>query len=313
MSTPTNLPGGTVTAARGEEGCDASLNDAAIIAAMTNTHTPERLHDEQLLALYAAAAKAEQITGWKLAAYRNESQPNGRHVRNDVRSLAEIAADMDVRREAYRAQYVGEQRMIDYCVGKCDEVEIAFEQAREASSAAYVAINTHEQSYTGWQRFWLVTSSAGLVHSGMNCSTCNKGRSATTFALLPTLSGQTVDVLVEAFGPVLCSVCFPAAPTEWVDGERIPARIAQVLLDEGVEAFEAERAKLAAKRDGAKGKLAAELAERGIVKATGPKIKLAEQLIEDGTATLVERGGVTSWKGRWTPHTIITLNKETQS
>ena len=272
---------------------------------MTNTTTPERLHDEQLLALYAAAAKAEQTTGWKLAVYRNESQPNGRHVRNDVRSLAEIATDMDARREAYRAQYVGDQRMIDYCVGKCDEVEVAFEQAREVSTAAYVAITTHEQSYTGWQRFWLVTSSAGLVHRDMNCSTCNKGRQATTFALLPTLSGQPVDRLVEAFGPVLCSVCWPEAPVAWTDAERIPARIAQLLLDEGIEAFEAARAKLAAKRGGAKDALAAELATCQQMTVRGPQIKLAEKLVEEGVAAIVQRGGQTSWKGRWTPELII--------
>jgi hypothetical protein len=63
-----------------------------------------------------------------------------------------------------------------------------------------------------WSRFFLVTSSAGHIHSSMNCSTC---RPTTSFGWLPDVSGLTEVEAVEAHGPTLCSVCFPSAPVEW--------------------------------------------------------------------------------------------------
>jgi hypothetical protein len=66
--------------------------------------------------------------------------------------------------------------------------------------------------YTGWSRFFLVTSSQGHVHSSMHCPTC---RPTTTYGWLPELSGKTEADAVAEHGPALCSVCFPSAPTEW--------------------------------------------------------------------------------------------------
>jgi hypothetical protein len=64
----------------------------------------------------------------------------------------------------------------------------------------------------GWTRKWLVTSSAGHLHSSENCPTC---RLTTTFALWPDLSGLTEAEAIAALGRYadsLCSVCFPTAP-----------------------------------------------------------------------------------------------------
>jgi hypothetical protein len=105
-----------------------------------------------------------------------------------------------------------------------------------------------EKGYTGWSRYFLVVSSAGLIHDSMDCHTCNKGRKPTEFALLPELSGTDHTTAVAALGPSLCSVCYPSAPVEWTDTERIPARIAEVLLKKGPEAFHAELAKYKAKK-----------------------------------------------------------------
>lgn len=63
-----------------------------------------------------------------------------------------------------------------------------------------------------WSRFYLVTSSAGHIHSSMDCSTC---RPTTEFAWLPTVSGLTEVEAVAEHGPTLCSVCFPSAPASW--------------------------------------------------------------------------------------------------
>jgi hypothetical protein len=74
--------------------------------------------------------------------------------------------------------------------------------------------------YTGWSRFFLVTSSSGHIHSSMHCSTC---RPTTRYGWLPALSGKTEAEAVKDCGPTLCSVCFPSAPTEWTTGKKITA------------------------------------------------------------------------------------------
>lgn len=62
-----------------------------------------------------------------------------------------------------------------------------------------------------WSRFFLVTNSNGHIHSSLRCQTCQHD---TSFAWLPTLSGQTEAEAVEEWGGILCSVCFPSAPVE---------------------------------------------------------------------------------------------------
>lgn len=222
----------------------------ATITAMTNTITPERAHDERYVELMLATFKAEQSLGWALDRYRRESLARtDRRQRwgvKDDRSINEIADDMQARRVEAREFWTARgddpadaEHMTAYAIGELDKVENGYTEALAVAIDARSDEAAHETNYTGWQRFFLVTSSAGLVHRDMYCSTCNKGRSATTFALLPTLSGQPVAALVEALGPVLCSVCFKDAPVAWTDEERIPARVAQVLLDNGAEAFTA--------------------------------------------------------------------------
>jgi len=94
-----------------------------------------------------------------------------------------------------------------------------------------------------WSRYWLVTSSDGHIHRSPSCSTCNKGREPTGFALVPYLSGRTAPEAVADLGPALCSRCFPEAPVESQEQARIPARVALALAEEGCEAFLAAREK----------------------------------------------------------------------
>ena len=79
-------------------------------------------------------------------------------------------------------------------------------------------IDELEATYTGWSRFFLVTSSAGHIHSSTCCSTC---RPTTRFGWLPNLSGQTEEQAVADLGPSLCTVCFPSAPTEYTAGKKL--------------------------------------------------------------------------------------------
>ena len=91
--------------------------------------------------------------------------------------------------------------------------------AREAAVDAHSEIRERiwalSVEYTGWSRFFVVTSSAGHIHSSTGCHTC---RDTTTYGWLPNLSGQSEALAVETHGAALCTVCFPSAPVAWVGG-----------------------------------------------------------------------------------------------
>lgn len=106
-------------------------------------------------------------------------------------------------------------------------------EALEALEAADIAIMEHDNTtfavaakYTGWSRFFLVTSSTGHIHSSMHCSTC---RPTTRYGWLPQLSGQTEAQAVAECGPALCSVCFPSAPLDW-QGQKLSKKQADDIL-----------------------------------------------------------------------------------
>lgn len=86
-----------------------------------------------------------------------------------------------------------------------------------------------------WSRFFIVTSSSGHIHKSMHCHSCNKGRSFTSFALMPSLSGSTTDAAVARLGSALCSHCFPEAPTHQCEQTKISQRAAEALLETGDE------------------------------------------------------------------------------
>lgn len=197
---------------------------------MTN-HTAERIHDERTLELLQDLATAEFRLHAARSILRYNSRPKSiRFERDDHRTPAQIQADHEaLRNSPDTTPWVKADAVRDYA---------RFLERSDEMLAVGRALHAHEEGYTGWQRFWLVVSSAGLVHASRDCHTCNKGAKPTRFALLASLSGQPIDKLVEAIGPALCSVCFPQAPTEWTDAVRIPAWIAAVLLNNGIEAFE---------------------------------------------------------------------------
>lgn len=138
--------------------------------------------------------------------------------------------------------------------GSLESAYKQIEKAREEHAALRVAnaalddvANLYDQA--PWQRYFLVTSSDGHIHSSMLCHTCNKGRKMTEFALLPSISAVAVETAVKALGPALCSVCFPDAPVEMTEKDRIPARVVLVLLEQGEEAFTKAWGAYVAKRE----------------------------------------------------------------
>ena len=99
-----------------------------------------------------------------------------------------------------------------------------------------------------WNRYFLVCSSNGHIHSSTSCHTCNKGQNATQFALVPSLSGTSVEDAVAKLGAGLCSVCFPEAPVEYREQIKISKAQATTLLEKGEEAFDEAVAKAEARK-----------------------------------------------------------------
>ena len=120
----------------------------------------------------------------------------------------------------------------------------------------------------GWNRYWLVTSSQGHIHSSRACSSCNKGRNATTFALVCDLSDAEASEAVDIFGAALCSVCFPDAPVEFTDEVKITQAQATAYFEGGIDAYREMIAKAEARKAKSEQRKA-EAAER--------KARIAEQ------------------------------------
>jgi hypothetical protein len=121
----------------------------------------------------------------------------------DMESGLTKALGGDARYSAYT------QKALDDLLRRADE-SVARSLAILAEAAPYEA----EYLRRPWTRFHLVKNNGGHIHSSMSCSTCFP---TTRFGWLPDLSGQTEAEAVAAHGAILCTVCYPSAPTEWTD------------------------------------------------------------------------------------------------
>ena len=157
-----------------------------------------------------------------------------------IASLSEIGLKPLFPSEAIAAIAAGHPKVVAYDLHR---VVARYEAAGSALTDAHLAVEEVDEEYQSrpWARYFLVTSSDGHIHASTRCCTCNKGRSATGFALVPYLSGSTPEDAVADLGPALCSVCFSEAPVESKEQARIPARLALALKEQGSEAFRKAR------------------------------------------------------------------------
>jgi uncharacterized protein YdcH (DUF465 family) len=110
---------------------------------------------------------------------------------------------------AWKARDAG--RAVDaYDMALCDLY--ALEKERAPLTAEWVRRG-------GWSRFFEVDANNGHVHSSQRCKTCHRNGKRTKIGWHPELSGLTEKDAVDALGPMLCTVCFPTAPTEWTVGK----------------------------------------------------------------------------------------------
>jgi hypothetical protein len=123
----------------------------------------------------------------------------------------------------------------------------AFRAAANAASAIVTEMNAEFTNRGGWNRYFLVASSNGHIHSSTSCHTCNKGKNPTQFALVPSMSNMKVEAAVEYLGAALCTICFPDAPVEFQEQTKVSKSLATVLMEQGEAAFVAAKQKAAAR------------------------------------------------------------------
>lgn len=197
--------------------------------------------DTALAALWHEVTEVEQRIGYATSTllhlagaryyYRGSRRVTDMTVEVAIEILTAEAARVEPYREAHKRPaesdgYVG----IDWAEWHgavapydLDKIEPAIAKRAELFAQLdelHVRIDALEATYTGWSRFFLVTSSAGHVHSSTHCSTC---RPTTAFGWLPELSGKSEATAVAELGPTLCSVCYPSAPVDWTTGKKITA------------------------------------------------------------------------------------------
>ena len=177
---------------------------------MTTTTIDPQAHDTRIAALYEQLAKARYY-------YRGRVTDMSADEAEDI--VAEAVLDLQRWEETHSGDdkwvgYTG--KIAPYDRERAGNVLHTRPELVEAVGTILAAIEDLEQQYTGWSRFFLVTSSQGHIHSSMHCPSC---RPTTTYGWLPQLSGESESEAVARCGPNLCSVCFPTAPVGYVGGK----------------------------------------------------------------------------------------------
>lgn len=105
--------------------------------------------------------------------------------------------------------------------GAAQRALAAVAAAEQAVAAAAAQVDRLEDLWSRcgrWQRYFSVPG--GHIHAS---PACHSLRPTTRIGWLPELSAEPVAAAVAAYGAVLCSHCFPQAPTDWTAGRRAVA------------------------------------------------------------------------------------------
>lgn len=180
---------------------------------MCMNNTPQQ-HDELIAAKYFRLDQARQEL---------------KVVENKVRKQAGQTIDYRSRNTPW--VFNGQEATLEDAERECEanaevhnpyeRVLVELDEARKVIAEIKRQIARLEDQYTGWSRFFLVTSSAGHIHSSMRCDTCYPD---TTYGWLPELSGKTETIAIFEVGEALCARCFPSAPKEWKLGKITAAK-----------------------------------------------------------------------------------------
>ena len=195
-------------------------------ASLPDPNRRQSVVDTALAALYerryAAMSELSAAAGRLHRALRERQEV--RYIRNTKQSVWPTTTEEAIAAAKSRlASGTGGDYSSRYAAGEMEASLAAISAARVELAAVDEQERPLDAEYDRgrWSRFFMVTSSAGgHIHSSMSCSTCHP---TTRYGWLPELSGLTERDAVDAEGPLLCSVCYPSAPTEWTIGiEKTP-------------------------------------------------------------------------------------------
>jgi hypothetical protein len=85
-----------------------------------------------------------------------------------------------------------------------------YQEALVALRAEAAPFNAEYDRRGRWHRYFLVDNTNGHVHRDMGCSTCFP---TTRYKWLIELADCNEDAMIEEWGEMACTVCFPSAPT----------------------------------------------------------------------------------------------------
>jgi hypothetical protein len=131
--------------------------------------------------------------------------------------LARIWGEIDKAQdqvEAYKAYLAREEKSgqpIRWAGGKSTAEYLA--EYRAKLQELRIEADPYQDEYVrrgGWLRYFLVSNTNGHVHREMHCSTCFP---TTRYNWLVNLADCDEDAMVEEWGELACTVCFPNAPT----------------------------------------------------------------------------------------------------
>ena len=158
--------------------------------------------DGELSRIYAKAAPVHaRIAGYRRSIYDVETDKFSRAGRRARNKAGELTASALESLAHLREEIERYQTKIDELDAEAAPFDAEFERRGR------------------WFRYFLVTSSDGHVHRGMNCSTCWP---TTEYVWLVELADKSAEAMVERYGIKACTVCFPDAPTlpGWAKSEK---------------------------------------------------------------------------------------------
>jgi hypothetical protein len=129
-----------------------------------------------------------------LAANYNEQAKYWGHVESYVRHI-----------ERARNSKYGTLAEIDKLTATLDGYRAKLAELRSEAAPYQVEYNRRP-----WNRYFLVNNVGGHVHRGMNCTTCFP---TTEYNWLVDLADCDEDAMIEEWGEMACTVCFPSAPS----------------------------------------------------------------------------------------------------
>jgi len=156
----------------------------------------------------------------------------------DPETNAETVAKIIANFQDQPAYPNGSMPIVEYMIKDMNEGLEQLAKNGQEINANNALLNPLNKTFAenAWSRFFLVTNTNGHIHKSMDCSTT---RPTTRFAWITSLSGLKEKDAVEQEGEILCTDCFPSAPSEYKKLAKLLTPTGEDLVIRG-DTYEAE-------------------------------------------------------------------------